>query len=808
MLRRKILTSAMASVMALTSISAVAFADETETAVKNVKTKADLEALVKSYDSFRNSGINDVGSIAGERALGALEYADNVLADEKSSVDDFTVAYKMIEETMKKCVLRTSSELRDLIKTCEKTYEQNNILNEDLNDLVYDDQKFSDFVSAFDYADSFVNSNDSKAITDAYEELEEKWAELQNAMLPTVTKSQFRTALKNYEKMVADFNKYDSWRRGTVEGWVSLSFGDGNYWAMQNDNGPVSFGVLQDILTGSGAYALGDIDNDNRWKLVGIIQGNTVDVNWSGNVPAEFKKGEVVPTSYYTSRIEDMIDSAYKTLDEEKGVQKTSVEEYVHAYQAAVDAVAIYNNWKADDTNRAAKASVTKLLDTYHSNLVAEFRTSAAESLYTAVTNNTAPKGWNEDKAPDLTNDTKEKHTIKVDKDTGYANFDADDKYVATANKDQIVPTKGSVLKYVAVTSDDITPVTTADESFKQAIWIAEQYLRTDGKGYDVSPDGKGSVYGLDETGAVAKNSKGGSTAEWTLVYRNLKYALEDRYPAPDATHTRSEVTALIEDAYELADKTGDSPVFALDENSNGHKKLVALRQAASDWVRESKRDKGYKDGDQVYGQNKAIAEFEGKTATEVYNALHTVYEDLDKLYADYKYSYDEIYNKISDVCDQLDSGKLAANDDLVNALNDTAYNLSILDAEKVSNEENEAFTSDRFFNDFNRLHTAKDKSTVENGYTDISPYEKNLKESYEKLVAEVDKQLNPDAKVGDVNKDGAINSIDAALILKAAADGTVDTLDKAVADFNTDGNINALDAAAILKGVADGTLK
>lgn len=776
MLRRKILTSAMASVMALTSVSVVAFADDEATDVKNVKTKADLEALVKSYDSFRNSGINDVGSIAGERALGALEYADNVLDSDKSTVDDYTVAYKMIEETMKKCVLHTASELRDLIKTCEKTYEQNNILNEDLDDLVYDEDKYAAFSSAFDYAESYVGSNDSRLITDAWEELDQAWTELRGSAKTTVTKAQFRTALKNYEKIISDSKKYDSWRRGDVEGWADIT--TGNYWAMTSGDGrgPVTFEILLDVVQGSGVRSLG-------WWGEVILEASVIDRDQDGKPVGCAAKGEPVTV---TKSVQEVINEAYKALDEVKGVSKTSLDEYVKAYQSAVDAVAIFNNWKADDTNRAAKASVQKLLDNYHSNMVRDFRTTAAESLYVAVNPGKTPSaGWD-----DLTNEGN-KTTIRVDAN-GYAVF-VDDAYSsAGGTKDQNVPKKTSVLKYVEVTADDITGW--ENTALANAVRIAEKYLNGD---YDV----EGGVYGLDETGAVPKNSKGGSTVEWTLVYRNLKYALEDKYPAADATHTKKEVQDLIDKAYDLADKTGDSPVFALTEAEDGHKKLVSVRQDAIAWVREANKDKGYKDGNIVEVNGV------GKTATAVYNTLNTVYENLEKLYNDYKYSYDEIYNTISDVCDKIDSGKLVANDDLVAALNDTAYNLSIMDAEKVSNDENEAFTSDRFFNGFNRLHTSKDKSAVENGYTDISPYEKNLKETYEKLVAEVNKQLNPDAKLGDVNKDGTINAIDAALILKAAADGTVDTLDKAVADYNTDGAINALDAAAILKAVAAGTV-
>ena len=81
MLRRRILASAMASVMAIGSVAVVASAEDTAAATKQVKTKADLEALVKSYDSFRAKEIIDYGSMSGEKFLDALEYADNVIND-------------------------------------------------------------------------------------------------------------------------------------------------------------------------------------------------------------------------------------------------------------------------------------------------------------------------------------------------------------------------------------------------------------------------------------------------------------------------------------------------------------------------------------------------------------------------------------------------------------------------------------------------------------------------------------------------------------------------------------------------------
>ncbi len=56
-----------------------------------------------------------------------------------------------------------------------------------------------------------------------------------------------------------------------------------------------------------------------------------------------------------------------------------------------------------------------------------------------------------------------------------------------------------------------------------------------------------------------------------------------------------------------------------------------------------------------------------------------------------------------------------------------------------------------------------------------------------------------PDFEVGDANKDGEINNIDAALILKYDA-GIVSEIDDSFADVNGDGEVNNIDAALILK--------
>ena len=56
------------------------------------------------------------------------------------------------------------------------------------------------------------------------------------------------------------------------------------------------------------------------------------------------------------------------------------------------------------------------------------------------------------------------------------------------------------------------------------------------------------------------------------------------------------------------------------------------------------------------------------------------------------------------------------------------------------------------------------------------------------------------DIILGDVDRNGRVNSLDAAAILKAIVNKT--DMDLNVADYNKDGTVNALDAAAILKWV------
>lgn len=340
MLRRRILASAMASVMAIGSVAVVASAEDTAAATKQVKTKADLEALVKSYDSFRAKEINDYGSMSGEKFLDALEYADNVINDSASTVDDYTVAYQMVTATYNSLKIYTTEELATLIKANKSKYDSKNILNDELNDNLYDGDKWDKFVSEYESAEDVLDSKDSRIISDAYESLTDAAANLGG--LTVVTKAQFRTALKNYETQKQNIYRYDTWRRGTVSGDLG---GVDDSWKFSVNT---SYGALYSVIT-----------NDE--------------------------------TDFY---------NMYDELDSYKNVSKTSKEDIVKAYKKASSYATILGAWAPDDTARASKATVKSLIDKYRGVLVFNYDRDDAYALLDQIAAKTT-LGYDNDKSAD-----------------------------------------------------------------------------------------------------------------------------------------------------------------------------------------------------------------------------------------------------------------------------------------------------------------------------------------------------------------------------------------------------------------------
>lgn len=805
MLRRRIFSAAMASVMALSSVAVVAQAAET---TNQVKTKADLEELVtKTYgDSWRADELCNYGSVSQQNMLNALEAADVILADADSDTDDYTVAYTMVVAVANKLVQHSAEELKALIDECQPIIDTNNIYNEELQDLIYDPDTFGTLEEALDYAKALVVSTSKEDITEAYEVLAAaKSALSKNAV---VSKAMFRSVLKQYQDIIDSQYSYDSWRRGSIA-WTELS--DGGFWT-QYSNG------------------VSNVAYGHFWNLF--------------------------ISSY------EKVNEAYDMIDDIKGLNKTTDTTIYAGYVMAQDAIALYKSWSADDVTKATKSGLVSLIKEYHGQLVYDYATSSFEALVDALNaagditdvnggEVTADTIWNTEYAEASTWGwgkynrlvtaeavIKSGATLYVPVDeNGYWTGDA----IETTKQDNVKyqtiskNTKFEISKLIDITGlvDDSADLSAADNntadssdeigypwgklaglldevteqdmewdlsvSLGYAMNMAEAYIAGD---YDAS-----GIEDLDWTGVVSlENGPTGSAKEFQLVYRYLYYALTEKYSgtvASNSTYTRADVIALIEDAWELIEKTGDASIFN-ETNTD----LVDCRASAKSWVSLTKTNKLYKDheGSDVYGY---------ESSDEEYAILKECYNDLLDEYNALKYSFGDIYDAIAETADAIDDGDLEATDALLAALNDCAYYLSLVDDvtyDKDGNEymDNAAFNSDREFMPNNRLVTCEDETYVADIggkiYVDADGGNKgnythaNLLAAFNALNDAIAAQAEAEVVLGDANGDGKLNTADAAAIAKYVVG--LGTVDEKAADYNKDGKVNVADAAAIIKAI------
>ena len=859
-MKKRILSAAMASVMALGSVAVVASAEEVTTAEKNVKTKADLETLVKSLAKFREVEMYEYGTLSAERFEAVMNYADGVLADEKATVDDYTVTYHMITATKEKLKIYTSAELRALLAKGKQAYESENIYNSDLGDAIYDTEKYDVFADAYEDAESVLESSDSHLITDCYEELEKAFNDL--TKLDVVTKSQFTSVIKQFEQATMNKYKYDSWITGKFadEGEIPSDTYD-NYAGKR--------------ITWGGLYSLLDGERDT-------------------------------------------IYDAYHAITSIKSASKTSNEEIVKGYYLAADAVKLFNLWTVDDTTRGSKSGVTSLLKQYHNVLAYDYNNVSANELFNAVKKAATPKitvdyaastankdtavviqvekynesgystdwydvldvadGWlvsyDENEITDLS-DSKLENKLKVYKNADAAiNIKANTTLYIPVNSDNMwtgepvlsekpatttgykTITKGrvvnlldfigaveeNVMEEYVVDNSNVVPVTTGaavtfvvvpnkatnnatkndildggadveyvyEDGTKVEVAYDDLYNTVDlGVAYnlvqlynsgnkDAIKDDSNPIYAISSSGEIAKGTASGSAREWMIIYNYLKRALEDKYSlnATTGTYTRTDVVNLLEYAYDLSDKTGDIALFHED-----HMALVDARQVINTWLSSARASKTYKDN---------VTVINGMVSTQAYNYLKKICNKLEDDMKAFSYSYGDIYNYVSDIYAEIDEGKIKNVEGVKVALEDVLYKLvTVEDMDSDFDLENAPFTDDGEFNAYNRVFTygkaykfgtielpAPADSSVIKSHDDLAKAFENLKK-----IVEEDKTVVK----GDMSGDGVVNALDASLILKAIVDGKTADIEVAKGDYNSDGAVNALDASAILQAIVNG---
>ena len=808
-MKKRIFAASMASVMALSSVSVVAFADETKADYGEAVTKAELKEILANIEKDVDKGVyDDYGTKFGEIFTKAFEAAN--LAVENGDEDDIIAAYQVLQSVLAKKEDVTAVQLKELVDDLSAKYKRGNIINDELEaDYYYDETTWNTFANAYEEAEIACDSDNKTEICDAYFTLEEA----DNGLKDTtqVTKSQLNAAYKAYREVIEQKNKYEAWRRGKAT--ESVNSGSTDATKPNFKDTLVTYGDLFGIISGaSNATTLG---------------GKTVTGTW------------VLFSDSTASSLEESIDKSFEKFMALKTATKTANKEIVTAYNACQDAVRVYNGWKVDDVRRGSESSFRALIRTnattlWTLDLNAKDTTSPApgadaleaghkaEFFDTSVSNVTFTiEGGkiylNNADTSDLTVYLDANGKLMYDSDGKFDNTTpanpADAKTIAVeanGRKDVTsympefnLTTAGTYIGYLDSKCKSGTNGVTLTDALQAKANIDGFYNDTTGadKDYSLNFDMNAATSPIvdvalskDYNNIMSVTAKSNAAAAYSLAYRILEYALDDIIPAPAKNYKKADVKAYVTKANDLLKDAEKSATFASEASD-----LADELAACAEWLAAASM-KNYVEYEGVtYTPVKnTTAITTGKTSTEVWEAIDKKYVALQKKLAQFPYSYEEIAGTIATVAKGLDEKAYGASADAVAAaLEKVAYELVTLKTD--DDNSNNAYDEDTYeFIEFNRVSKGTSKTT-ESEKALVADYEALLKAMEDATKAE-----DPDVVLGDADGDKVLTPKDAAQVLKAYAQlVTLTDAQKKAADFNKDGNVDAKDALAILKSLA-----
>lgn len=847
MLRRRIFSSAMASVMALTSIAVVANAEET---INQYKTKADLEAIVAEYgsDAYLNSeAAKKYYSDDDFRLLNeALAYGNAMIADAAATFDDYTVAWRMINSCIKYhvddkvCCGLVSSQtqftdnMEDLLEEAKAVLDTNNIRKESeaIQDRKYDATKFAALRSTYNtmygmYAGMIVTANNGESGADFLNEIYENYAtdatndakaidadchafrkvlnELYASELTAITKEMFRDAVKEYQYQLQQEFKYETWRRNST--WWSnpltrQTFGDAFAALVAADN------------------AKADPEDETAVKPI-------------------------------SDKLEEFLNF--------ENITSTTKEDIVAAYKACVNATAAFKAWTPDNVTAYTKIAVMKKLNEYAKQFAYVYAQTSAEELYAAIEDVTtvttvSTPAWNVYIESTTGKIGYNEYKVLVDADV-YVPVDKDGKWTGHEvspvfiKNDEIpedmklagVENYQRIAKTIAFDIANILKAPIIEEpeeifvdddtdapALDYAYWLANYYINVDtaqNEIYDIDDT-------IDTTAKIKKDQVGsGAAAEWDIVYRFLSYAIADNFVggelagdsiAAQDLYSMRQIEALLEKCYALLKETADAKIFSACADN-----LTKACEEAQEWIANAKSDPDYQNYKGGVGADGAYMD-----STTVYKTLYAEYKKLVDEEAALSLKFEEIYDAIARVSEAIDNGDVAYSAAIDEALNKAAYwlNATPLYIEYTLDEKGLDKADDKYYDNapfnslkevfygHNRVITLNKPSQyimslqgyiyadADSSATDTVP---NLNDQHDELQAAYNTLLNletlgtvPEFDLGDVTMNGTVDALDALAVLEHAA-GIKALSEDALAYADVDGNgapATALDALEILK--------
>lgn len=690
MLKKRLLSSVMASIMAVSAFSVVTSADATATTTeapveeaKAVKTKAELKAYVDSFTGEFKADIYKFGTYAAERWNKALAVADAALNAADATDEETSNAYYYLKTATDGLKTYTKAELDALVKKHTKLYDTANILNEDVGDIKYNANSFTNFEIAYEAARD-TDASDAESITNNYVDLENAYNSLSE--LQVVTKTEYAALIRKYDAAKNNVNKYESWRRGST----TVSGSTSNY-----------------NTSASAALTWGD------------IIANGFQLNWSVTT-APFDDDDADPGVTNAA-----LYGSYDTLAGYAQVNRTTDTTIVTDYNEGVKTLEAITNFKPDSYTRSSKTAVERLIK----DNMADISTLVPDALEAAMKDAGA---------------------------TNKADFEAKTKKL-TGLKYRVTTSFGT---YAVGKTIDLS-----DYLMKNLDTVATELGGADvlGKALAVAADYLGGTYsgGLTADYNQLVTTTEGSVAEWTVLYRAVKYALDDKGIPLSAGVSFADLQKLISSSYDC-DKI-ESQTFQTELK------------------------------DVVDARNDAIITLRDKVDLDLsadYNTLKAAYDAFNNKLAKYKYSYGEISTAIYEAQKNIDADKYVITDAYKTAV-DAAAKAMISLIPSVDGEENFDYYDELI--PYNRLLTTT--------WAGESAEERALKAAYEALKA-ITLEEKPEFAAGDVDGSGKVDTADALLILDYTVDAAKvegKTFHVEAADVNGDKVVDTADALAAL---------
>lgn len=849
MLKKRILASSMASVMALTSISAVAFADETATYGK--KTRKELSDYLNSAEvKEKRDKLDEYNIDMVDDFNEAYTHAQTVIANNDATETDITAAYRMMSAVVARTTHHTLNELKDLIATVKtKLGSSNELKNGFQGDTRYSDSAYSTAEGALSSAEDIANDTSATAIQidGAYAELASANAAL--VLKETVTKSSFSNEYNKLYKAVTEKGKaYDTWVRFTIK-----DTGVNGY-----DGYTVAYGALIDHMNSVAEAAKTKLDtytantatitSDSAYVTAynAIIDANKVLNGVASSKPISYvtssSKTSILKLIGAGGKYHNKLAFEYSSAGETAGVGKLfkgiltldNGLQYWNgsAYAAATGKKAVKGNANTAWTDVTAdkpqlKVKLSKAIRVkYRADdskaieaVEAANRTTAG---YTLVQSGTeldlaanAYIGRELKKASVVTNTIKAANKV-IDGsqnrdevstgnqlDFGYGWFAG----AWTQGNNLVAKVSGSSAVDSRAMADLGVDGATVDNGvdLQVALKIAQNLVEgTPNSGTDTALitkdiDTNGSFVTLANYANIIKGAtnRAVNAREWEIAHNYLVLALNDYFPdtvVNEVKHSRSEIESKIKETEDLCEKAVNISLAATEYG----KAINAVKDARA-WIAASKATKNYKDNETtikigdaaLFDGNDAVytlnLENTGATSAGMWEALNNVYTALKNITDKYSTTYGDIASAIAEAAARYDVSK---NADLKAAIDTCAYRLSVVEPNET---DPAAFEGEREFQAKNYI----------NG-KDGSDSTKALLNAYNNL-----KTILAGEMKGDANGDGKITTADATAILKhvVAAEGSADKLTGTkLANADCDGvaGITSADAAWVLKKVAE----